>query len=178
MRLFVALWPDAAVRARLVAHRDAWRWPADARLADAAGLHATVHFLGAVETSRIPALSAAFAAAVDEAPTASLALDVEGTAVWPGGIAVLLLRQAPALLALHERLARSVAAAGLPLDERPYAPHVTLARRAAGAVAPAALPSLGWTRPAIALVASVPRQPYRVLAALGGDAPGASGASG
>ncbi len=30
MRLFLALWPDAEVRRRLVAAQQAWQWPARA----------------------------------------------------------------------------------------------------------------------------------------------------
>jgi len=56
VRLFTALWPDAAVRARLVALRDAWRWPAGARPVADAKLHATLHFMGSFRRDRQAAL--------------------------------------------------------------------------------------------------------------------------
>ena len=50
-RLFIALWPGEAVRAQLVQWQRAVSWPQAARVATPAGLHLTLHFIGAVPRS-------------------------------------------------------------------------------------------------------------------------------
>ena len=162
VRLFTALWPDAAVRARLVALRDGWRWPPGARPTADAHLHATLHFIGSFRCDRLDALQHALGTvAIEPFP-----IDLAGTLVWPGGIAIARLAAEPALIALHARLGVALADLGVALDARPYQPHVTLARKAAGAKPPAALPVLAWRATGFALVASRggARSSYEVLA--------------
>lgn len=55
-RLFLALWPDPAVRHQLRAARDAWQWPRGATPVHADKLHLTLHFLGDVPGARLPEL--------------------------------------------------------------------------------------------------------------------------
>ena len=57
-RLFLALWPDDALRRGLLAWRDAWQWPARAALVAPDDLHLTLHFLGGVPLVRLPPESA------------------------------------------------------------------------------------------------------------------------
>ena len=159
-RLFVALWPDAGVRAGLAAYRDAWRWPQAARPVADENLHATLHFIGGFVREHVTALVSSLAAVRAEAPT----LQPEAAAIWRGGVAVLTLRGDQRLLVLHQRVGRALAGLGVALDERPFTPHLTLARKAAGAVAPAGLPLFDWRATGIALVESVGGQaPYRLL---------------
>jgi hypothetical protein len=68
-RLFVALWPDAGVRAGLAAYRDAWRWPQAARPVADENLHATLHFIGGFVREHVTALVSSLAAVRAEAPT-------------------------------------------------------------------------------------------------------------
>jgi 2'-5' RNA ligase len=150
VRLFTALWPDAAVRARLVALRDAWRWPAGARLVADAKLHATLHFIGSFRRDRQAALREALGMVAIE----PLHLDLAGSDVWRGGIAVALLAAEPTLLALHARVGAVLTGLGVTLDPRPYQAHVTLARKATRAQPPAVLPALPWRANAFALVES------------------------
>ena len=56
-RLFCALWPDAATRAALENARSAL-FPLSGRPVEAANLHVTLVFLGAVDAARLPALIA------------------------------------------------------------------------------------------------------------------------
>ena len=147
-RLFLALWPDAPLRAELAAQRDAWRWPAGAAPVPDDKLHLTLHFIGAFARARLAALSDSLAGATMPAVTLQ-ALDTE---VWRGGIAVLRFTLAPELLALHERLGAVLAGFGVGLDERPFSPHVTMARKARHAHAPAAPARINWTASAFALV--------------------------
>jgi RNA 2',3'-cyclic 3'-phosphodiesterase len=159
-RLFVALWPDAGVRAQLAACRDAWRWPANARPVASGNLHATLHFIGSFPRERIGALASRLAAVRAEAAT----LRSKGMELWRGGIAVLTLQHEPRLLALHQRVGEALRASGIALETRPFTPHVTLARKATRAVAPSELPPFSWRATGFALVESRGGQaPYAVL---------------
>ncbi len=147
-RLFVALWPDADVRAQIAACRDRWRWPATARPVATDDLHATLHFIGSFPRERIAALRRGLAEMEAEAAV----LRPEGSGLWRGGIAVLTLQVEPRLLALHQRVAAVLTAAAIVLETRPFAPHVTLARKAPRAVAPVELPVFQWRAADLALV--------------------------
>ena len=152
-RLFLALWPEAPVRTRLAACRDAWRWPAGAKPVADATLHLTLHFIGALARARIPALAASFAAV----PVGSIVLRSAGYELWRGGIAVLRFESDAALPeGLHRRLGAVLSAAGIALDPRPFAPHVTLARKAAYAEPPAEGLAFEWRANGFALVESLP----------------------
>lgn len=159
-RLFIALWPADDVRARLKDWRDRWQWPRPAVRVNSEKLHMTVHFLGNVERARVPTLQAALAV-----PCAPFTLRFGHGEVWPGGIAVLAPELAPPpLLKLHADLAAILGRLALPVEERPYRPHVTMACRAAGAIMPARGPDLDWPVAHYALMESRP-EGYRVLQA-------------
>ena len=165
-RLFLALWPPAPLRASLAAYRDAWRWPAGAKPVADATLHLTLHFIGGLARARIPTLTAALAAV----PVAKTVLRPGGTELWRGGVAVLRIDDDAALAGLHERLGAVLTNAGIALDARPFAPHVTLARKAAGAEPPAEQPAFEWRANGFALVESLPggSARYDVLSGFGG----------
>jgi 2'-5' RNA ligase len=150
VRLFTALWPSPAVRARLAAVRDAWRWPPGAKPVPDEKLHATLHFIGRFPRDRLEALGCA----LDAVEVAPLRLGLAASEVWRGGIAVATLAEAPALLSLHARLGAALADLEVALEDRPYRPHVTMARTARGAAPPATLPALDWRPEGFALVAS------------------------
>src|SRR5207237_904412 len=57
VRLFLALWPDAPLGARLAAYRDAWRWPAGTKPVTDATLHLTLPFIGALARHGLPPLA-------------------------------------------------------------------------------------------------------------------------
>ena len=138
-RLFLGLWPSPDVRAQIVQHADAWQWPSAARRAAPERLHLTLHFLGNVAVERLPALRAGLACAWD-----GCTLELDRAEVWPGGIAVLEASAVPAPLAeLHARLGEALLRLDVPVESRRYRPHVTLARKAQGARAPAAA-ALRW----------------------------------
>ena len=156
-RLFLALWPDAPLRAQLAAYRDTWRWPFGARPVADPTLHLTLHFIGAFARARIPALAASLAAV----PVASMVLRPQEAEVWKGGIAVLRIDGEPALRSLHARLGSVLADADVALDPRAFAPHVTLARKAGKAVPPDALAAFEWRADGFAVVESIPGRPAR-----------------
>jgi 2'-5' RNA ligase len=153
LRLFLALRPAPAVREALAARADAWTWTPAARRTPADKLHITLHFLGDVAPARLPALRAALA--VDWSGC-ELVLDRE--AVWPGGIAVLEASVVPpALAALHAQLGERLRALDLPVETRRWRPHVTFARKAAGAHPPVGTQPLRWRAgPGYVLVRSMP----------------------
>lgn len=128
-RLFLALWPDAATRQAIQAWQAALRWPAGARLTPPAQWHLTLHFIGSVPRVRLPELACGLAR-----PFQPFELQLDGFEGWHHGIAVLRPAQTPpALAALHATLADALQALNLPVEPRPYRPHLTLARHAGGA---------------------------------------------
>lgn len=167
-RLFLAVWPGDAARAQLATYRDGWRWPQGARPVDDDKLHLTLHFIGIFERSRIGALAEALAS-VATVPTQ---LRAERPDVWRGGIAVLRLHADAHLFALHRALGEILSAEGVALDPRPFAPHVTLARRARHATPPPAPAQLEWPVRGFALVESIhaPSARYDILGCFEGRA--------
>ena len=160
-RLFVALWPDASLRAQLAGFRAAWQWPAGVRPVAGENLHVTLHFIGSFARERIGAL----VRRLGSIATPALDLRADGVAIWRGGIAVLLLRGDAATTALHADIGSAVREFGIAPDPRPFAPHVTLARRATGAQPPGDA-DLEWRASGFVLAESRPGPPadYRVLA--------------
>jgi len=168
LRLFLALWPDDDVRGQLAAQRCRWTWPAGSVLYQLGDWHVTLHFIGAVGADRVDAISSGL-----DVPFEPFDLLLDQPQVWPRGVAVLCAGTAPhQLRQLHDRLGAALQALGLPVDARPYRAHVTLARRAAGAVAPLGVAPLRWRVRGYALVVSTGEkgQRYRVLRRYGGCA--------
>jgi 2'-5' RNA ligase len=140
-RLFVGLWPQAPVRAGIVHWQAACTWPAGAHPTPPERLHLTLHFLGQVERQRIPALVRAL-----DLPSPRFDLLLDRATVWSNGVAVLEPGDdvPAALLEFHGRLGEALQRLDVPLETRPFRPHVTLARRAKGAVFLAGAASVHW----------------------------------
>jgi 2'-5' RNA ligase len=159
LRLFIALWPDDGARAWLRELDAAIAWPAGAAREGAARWHMTLHFLGAVPRAQLAALLPALAH-----PFEPFGLELGRIDAWPRGLLVVEpLRDAPALHDLHAALGGALQHAGQRVETRPFRPHVTLARRAAGASWPALQVLQRWPVSAYALVASAGGR-YRNLA--------------
>jgi 2'-5' RNA ligase len=139
-RLFLALWPDAAVREQLREWRDLWNWPRGASPVHTDKLHMTLHFLGNQPSDSLPALLDGLAV-----PFSPFRLQLGVAELWHNGIAVLSPSAAPPeLLDLHAALSAALPGVGLQPETREYRPHVTMARRARGADVPASGPSIDW----------------------------------
>lgn len=153
LRLFIGLWPPPDAHAALVASSQAWSWPAQARRTRPERLHVTLHFLGEVASALLPVLRRDLAVA-----WSGCELVLDRPVVWPGGIAVLEASAVPGPLAdLHGELAGRLHGLGVPVEERRYRPHVTLARKAFGARPPASPGPVRWlAAPGFALVQSLP----------------------
>lgn len=151
-RLFFALWPDAAVAARLHAAARTAHAVCGGRLMRGETLHITLAFLGEVAAARMADV-VTVAAGIAGRPFA-LELDRLGywkhnRILWAGCTEV------PAALGgLADRLAQGLRAADFELEARPFAVHATLLREAHR---PDALPPVGairWPVADFALVAS------------------------
>ena len=157
-RLFLALWPDDALRRALLAWRDACLWPASATLVAPEDWHLTLHFLGGVPLVRLPEITA-LGGSLD-VRCEPFALSLDRAALWPQGIAVLQPEEAhaiaPPLARLHRELQLALTRLGLPTKDRIYQSHVTLARHAQAAVPPPEGPILRWPVAGYALVRSWP----------------------
>lgn len=163
LRLFVALWPTPAVRDAIAAWQGRWAWPAGAKPVAAERLHLTLQFLGMVPEDRLPALAAALATVAVQPLTTRWGRVQD----WDGIAVLRPLAMSGALQALHEACGRAVQAAGLPTEARRFRPHLTLARKARGALPPAGDFRLDWACDGgFALVQSVGQGGgYRVLRA-------------
>lgn len=91
-------------------------------------LHLTLNFIGAVDRSELPALSAVLARI--KQPAFSLCLEGVGYFGSPGRPRVLWtgVAASDALHALQEQALKALKDAGFQSDARPYHPHVTLGR--------------------------------------------------
>lgn len=112
------------------------RPPRGVRVVRPAQLHLTLHFLGNVEDASCTALHEALADVRHEPFT----IAIRGSGVFPprGRPSVLWAGVADStpLAALHAAIGMALQACGLPVEHRPYVPHVTLAR-----LTPAVLPA-------------------------------------
>lgn len=103
----------------------------DVRWVDPAGLHLTLAFLGELDDARVEAANESAAAAASAHPPFSLrlaGLGTFGSARSPRVIWVGLAGEKAHLLALQAALATELEVRGFPREERPFAPHLTLAR--------------------------------------------------
>ena len=152
MRLFFALWPDAALRRQLGALAGTLAQRAHGNAVPEAKAHMTLAFLGEVPVERSPAVCDA--ASRVEGEGFELVLDEVGSfraakVAWAGSS-----RGHPALIALQSSLAHELATEGFALESRPFAAHVTLVRRAASPIGRAGIEPMTWRVRDFALVAS------------------------
>lgn len=127
-RLFFALWPPPSVRDALT------DWIASGSCTEAGAaptraenLHLTLAFLGAVPEARLGDVLAV-GAGVRAVPFA-LTLDRQECWSEPGILCLVPSIVHPSLLALVRDLAGGLQACALPVEQRPYRPHVTLCRK-------------------------------------------------
>jgi len=154
LRLFFALWPDDTARraisalAREVARR------AEGRATRTETIHLTLAFLGDVETDRVLALAAIGEAAANAAPPFELRLDLVG-GFREARIAWLGTEPVPGpLAALSGVLNKCLAAEEFRVDRRPFAAHVTLARKCRSVPRRESVEPVDWTVDRLTLIAS------------------------
>ena len=133
MRLFVALDIPEEVRREVRGRLDAVRAKLPpARWVDAAVIHLTLVFLGEVEEARLPELQRELGRAAAASSPFEMAFANGGTFPprRPARVAWIGVEAGPALAGLQGAIATACEAAlpGWRREERPYHPHVTLAR--------------------------------------------------
>ena len=163
-RLFFALWPDASTSDALATLAQQVAAESGGRPTAPGNVHLTLAFLG--DQPRRIARELSAAAARMSAPSFDLVLDSvdcwrKNAIAWAGAQSV-----PPPLMELQQKIARSLLVSGLEAEDRPFAVHVTLARRITVAVRHPLAPPLVWHVTAFALVVSEPDVAgarYRVL---------------
>lgn len=141
-RLFFALWPDAACRAALAAVARERLRRKRGRPVEAANLHLTLAFLGAVEAQCRRCAECA-AASLRAAP---FELIFEQSGCWPRPR---VLWSAPAqtptaLLGLASALSRALLPCGYEPERRAFRAHVTLARKVQGVLETRPHAAIAW----------------------------------
>ena len=133
LRLFVAVTLPAEARDAIARVIQGLRAAAltGVRLVDPDGVHLTLKFLGNVDSSRVPALTDALDA-VGEG-VAPFALHLHGVGVFPDRRSPRVLwagvsGDTEALAALARRVDDACVNVGFPREQRPFSPHLTLAR--------------------------------------------------
>lgn len=142
-RVFFALRPEASTAARLhgAACREALR--RGGRVMTEDSLHLTLAFLGEIDEAAVDAARRA----ADGLSLPAFVWTVDRLDYWPHNRILWAGASAPAtpLLALGEALRIALAAAGLAVDPRPFAPHVTLLRNCPGADGQILADPIPWT---------------------------------
>ena len=151
-RLFFALWPDEAARQALADVAATLAARVRGRPVPATKIHLTLAFLGEIAADRVQA--AREVGTIVRSPGFDLVLDCVGSfrasqVAWAGST-----RVPPELVGLHAGLTAELRSLGFTLEDRPFAPHVTLARRISKAVPPAPMPPLEWLARELTLVRS------------------------
>lgn len=126
--MFFALWPDQSVQAQLWQHGCELHRLTGGRLTRQESIHLTLVFLGDIDVDRLEDARAAGAGAAFEPFT----LSIDDAGCWNHNrVAWLAPRAAPAaLLALVATLEARLQRGGFRFDARPYAPHMTVVRKA------------------------------------------------
>ncbi len=131
LRTFVAVEIEAEMRRRIAAVMgDLKAALPGARFAPEAQLHLTLRFLGDVSPQTVEALKPALQRSASECPVLEAAVEGLGTFPDRGSPRVLWmgLRAPQDLPRLQASVEAAVVALGLPREQRPFRPHLTLAR--------------------------------------------------
>jgi 2'-5' RNA ligase len=128
MRLFIGIGLPAPIAEALAKSATSLVHPASAtkiRWTPPANMHITLSFLGQVHEARRDVIEQALATV--HAPRMRLELSGFGT-FDRGGVLFADVKRTPALLALAEQVVAKMEGCGFAREDRPYSPHITLAR--------------------------------------------------
>jgi 2'-5' RNA ligase len=153
MRLFFALWPDAATQLDWQGRTGPFLAPMGGRRIPAANLHLTLAFLGEVRGDRMNELLRLG----DDLDRDPVHLRLDRIEYWkkPGLACLRPSVVPPALERLAAHLQTGLGLAGFAVEKRHFKPHVTLARDVpVGGEQVPVWPVIEWEAPALALVRS------------------------
>jgi 2'-5' RNA ligase len=141
-RVFFALWPEAGVQSSLHRHAGELHRRLGGKLTRQESIHLTLVFLGDTRLDRVDDARAA-AARVGFEP---FSMNIETAGCWSHNrVAWLAPVATPAsLLALVNGLEAALNQAGFNFDARPYAPHITVLRKARCGPMDATLTPVVW----------------------------------
>ena len=123
-RLFLAIWPNRTACQRLADVINGSRWPSETVLVRPENWHVTLHFIGNVPSTRLAEIVPQL-----EVPFDPFFITLKRRVSWDH-LTVLEPDSITAPLAsLHEQLAAALHKLHLPVESRPFRPHLTLARR-------------------------------------------------
>lgn len=152
LRAFFAIAPDVAVRQRLLSRAHDVARRARGRAVSGEHLHLTLAFLGDVPTARLPELRAIG----EQLPRTAATLEFDTLGAWrASGVAWIAPSLVPsAITDLYAALHQALHAAGFVLEDRPFRPHVTLARRCVQPSLRGPTAPIVWSVDALVLVGS------------------------
>lgn len=151
-RLFFALWPDPSLQRRLHGLANTAVPSGAGKLVQQDNLHLTLVFLGWTNHDRRGCLETA----ADTIRTGSFSLTFDQVGYWrkPRVLWLGCSEQPAALLDLVAALQRSASACGFVPETRPYAVHLTVARKVTRDPGPLSIAPLEWPVRSFALVES------------------------
>lgn len=153
-RLFFALWPSDEFRAELEAATLPAARASGGRLISPRNFHVTLLFLGQIPSQRLALIQQA---GEEWAGSTAFALDFDGIESWGRSVLCLTTSRPPAsTIALAAGLRASLNSQLQQLDERPYQPHITLARDLPRSLQPRKIKTLRQQVNEFVLVESVP----------------------
>jgi 2'-5' RNA ligase len=153
IRVFFALWPQAAIQRQLYNVAREYQVKCGARVMRAETLHMTLQFIGNIKRSQLPEVISA-ADEVSAVPAFRLVLNT--VLFWKHnriGYATLATIE-PALETLAATLQHALANAGYIADNAKFSPHVTLLRNVEHALQMQDFPAIEWRVDSFVLVES------------------------
>lgn len=151
MRLFFALWPPPGTAKALGEWASRVAGAAGGRPTAVESIHLTLAFLGAADPGQASAAAAGATGRSFELPIDEARYWKHNRIVWAGPAAM-----PEELAGLVETLHGSLKRKGFVLEERPFAAHVTLVRKAGPARDLPELPRVRWRAKEFVLVRSAP----------------------
>lgn len=150
-RLFFALWPDEAVRKQLGEVANEIK-EESLRYTKISNLHITLAFLGDVSASD----QAVLMQLANKIQSSKFCLELNRIGWWrkPGILWIAPNTVPEVLKKLVEQLQTMIKQQGLSIDERPYKPHVTIARKVKVFTAPEIMVHIPWAVTGFALIVS------------------------
>lgn len=165
VRVFFALWPQAAIQRQLHVIAREYQIKCDARVMRPETLHMTLQFIGNIKRSQLPALIAA----ADKMPKLPpFRLELNTLSFWKHnriGYATLSTTE-PALETLAATLQHELATLGFVADYAKFSPHLTLLRNVEHILASQNFMPITWQVNSFVLVESVTinqKTQYRIL---------------